>query len=100
VVDLAFYTESSEAVSLGREFHHNGLALVSAQIGRTPRGTTPWWDRQRLSAATVDLLRSEGRAIRQHLVTDVLPLDEAPELLVDLVARRRRVVSAIFTVDP
>ncbi|HEV7875920.1 MAG TPA: zinc-binding dehydrogenase [Nocardioides sp.] len=100
VVDLAFYTESSEAVSLGREFHHNGLSLVSAQIGRTPRGTTPWWDRQRLSAATVDLLRSEGRAIRQHLVTDVLPLDEAPELLVDLVARRRRVVSAIFTVDP
>ena len=100
VVDLAFYTESGEALMLGREFHHNGLTLVSAQIGRTPPGTAPWWDRQRLSAATVALLRSQGAAIRRHLVTDVLPLHEAPELLVALAARRRRVVSAIFTVEP
>jgi threonine dehydrogenase-like Zn-dependent dehydrogenase len=100
VVDMAFYTESGEAVGLGREFHHNGLSLVSAQIGRTPRGTAAWWDRPRLSAATIELLRAEGRAIRRHLVTDVLPLDEAPELLVALAARRRRVVSAIFTVEP
>jgi hypothetical protein len=100
VVDMAFYTESGEAVGLGREFHHNGLSLVSAQIGRTPRGTAAFWDRPRLSAATIELLRAEGRAIRRHLVTDVLPLDAAPELLVALAARRRRVVSAIFTVEP
>src|SRR3712207_8126357 len=27
VVDLAFYTGGSEAVSLGEEFHHNGLSI-------------------------------------------------------------------------
>ena len=100
VVDMAFYTESGEAVSLGREFHHNGLSLVSAQIGRTPRGTAPWWDRQRLSAATIDLVHSQGPGIREHLITDVLPLQQAPEFLVELAARRRRAVSAIFTVVP
>jgi NADPH:quinone reductase-like Zn-dependent oxidoreductase len=98
VVDLAFYTESADAVMLGREFHHNGLSLRCAQIGRTPRGTAPWWDRQRLSAATVHLLRAHGSDIRAHLVSDVVPFDEAPQLLVDVADRRRQVVSVIFAV--
>jgi threonine dehydrogenase-like Zn-dependent dehydrogenase len=98
VVDLAFYTESADAVMLGQEFHHNGLSLRSAQIGRTPRGTAPYWDRQRLSAATVHLLRAHGAEIRKHLISDVVPFDEAPQLLLDLAERRRQTVSAVFDV--
>ncbi len=97
VVDLAFYTDGADEVRLGEEFHHNGLSLRCAQIGRVPRGLAPAWDRHRLSAETVRLLRSRGQDIRRHLVTDVLDLEEAPALLADVAARRRHVLSAVFT---
>ncbi|MHA6795474.1 Gfo/Idh/MocA family oxidoreductase [Pseudonocardia bannensis] len=99
VVDLAFYTDAGAALRLGEEFHHNGLALRCAQIGRVPRGTAHRWDRERLSAETVGLLRTDGSALRKHLVTDVLPLAEGPSLLADLAARRRHVGQAVLTFD-
>ncbi|MFI6783302.1 zinc-binding alcohol dehydrogenase [Micromonospora sp. NPDC050276] len=89
VIDLAFYQGGADAVRLGEEFHHNGLSLRCAQIGRVPRGLAPSWDRERLSAETVDLLRAYGDAIRKHLVSAVVPFDEAPTLLTDLADRRR-----------
>lgn len=99
VVDLAFYTEAAADLLLGNEFHHNGLTVRCAQIGRVPRGTTGLWDRHRLSAETVALLRACGAEIREHLVTDVVPLAEAPVLMTELAARRRHVLSAVFTVE-
>lgn len=100
VVDLAFYTDDAAAVRLGEEFHHNGLTVRCAQIGRVPRGIGHLWDRERLSAETIALLRSRGADIRTHLITDVVPFDEAPQVLLDIAARRRHVVQAVFTVDP
>jgi threonine dehydrogenase-like Zn-dependent dehydrogenase len=97
VVDLAFYQGGAEAVRLGEEFHHNGLGLRCAQIGRVPRGLAHSWSRSRLSAETVELLRAHGAAVRRHLVTDLVPLDEAPELLADLADRRRPPLGAVFT---
>ena len=97
VIDLAFYTDGADAVRLGEEFHHNGLTLRCAQIGRTPRGTSGLWDRARLSAETVRLLRARGTDIRAHLVTDVVDLEEAPRLMLDIAARKRSVISAVFT---
>ncbi len=41
VIDLAFYQDGADAVRLGEEFHHNGLSLRCAQIGRVPRGLAP-----------------------------------------------------------
>src|SRR6185312_16102896 len=70
VVDLAFYQGGADAVRLGEEFHHNGLSLRCAQIGRVPRGQGHLWDRSRLSAETIDLLRAHGPAVADHLVTD------------------------------
>jgi NADPH:quinone reductase-like Zn-dependent oxidoreductase len=98
VVDLAFYTGGADQVALGEEFHHNGLAIRCAQIGRVPRGLAHRWDRRRLSAETLALLRAHGTAIRKHLITDVVPFDEAPALFADLSARRRHVVTAAFSV--
>ena len=40
-----------------------------------------------------------GTAIRRHLISDVVPLDDGPGLLVDLAARRRHVVQAVFAVE-
>src|SRR3712207_506921 len=73
VVDLAFYSDGAGEVRLGEEFHHNGLALRCAQIGRVPRGLAHLWDRERLSAETVALLRACGRDVRMHLVTQLVP---------------------------
>jgi hypothetical protein len=65
-----------------------------------PRGLTPTWDRERLSAETIDLLRAEGAAIREHLVTAVIPFADAPGLLTDLAARRRHELQAVLTFGP
>jgi threonine dehydrogenase-like Zn-dependent dehydrogenase len=98
VIDLAFYQDGAEAVWLGEEFHHNGLAIRCAQIGRVPRGLGHGWDRERLSAKTIDLLCGpDGAAVRKHVVTDVVPIEQAPELLWRLVHRRRHVLQAVFT---
>jgi threonine dehydrogenase-like Zn-dependent dehydrogenase len=99
VVDLAFYTDDGTALRLGAEFHHNGLTVRCAQVGRVPRGTGHLWDRERLSAETVELLLADGPAVREHMITDVLPLAEGPALLADLAARRRHVIQAVLTVD-
>jgi threonine dehydrogenase-like Zn-dependent dehydrogenase len=100
VVDLAFYTGGADAVALGEEFHHNGLTVRAAQIGRVPRGLAHLWDRRRLSVETLALLRDCGPAVRGHLLTDVVPFDDAPQLFADLSARRRHVLSAAFAVAP
>ncbi|WP_219415372.1 zinc-binding dehydrogenase [Pseudonocardia nigra] len=99
VVDLAFYVDDAAAVRLGEEFHHNGLGVRCAQIGRVPRGTAHVWDRERLSAETIGVLRADGAAVREHVVTDVVPLDEGPALLADLAAHRRHVIQAVFAFD-
>ncbi|MET0496586.1 MAG: zinc-binding alcohol dehydrogenase [Actinoplanes sp.] len=96
VVDLAFYQGGADEVRLGEEFHHNGLSLRCAQIGRVPRGLAPTWDRERLSAATIDLLRADGAAISKHLISAVVPFDEAPAFLDDLAARRRQELQAVL----
>ncbi|MGY1743473.1 MULTISPECIES: hypothetical protein [unclassified Blastococcus] len=94
VVDLAFYTGGAADLALGEEFHHNGLSARCAQIGRVPRGLAHLWDRARLSRETLDLLRAAGDLVRAHLLTDVVPVEEAPQLFADLSARRRHVLSA------
>lgn len=88
VIDLGFYQAGATAVRLGEEFHHNGLALVCAQIGRVPRGMADAWPRAALAGATLDLLRSRGSEIRGQVVTDVVPFEDGPRLLTDLAERR------------
>ena len=96
VIDLAFYQGGADAVRLGEEFHHNGLALRCAQIGRVPRGLAPTWDRERLSAETVDLLREYGPALRKHVVSAVVDFDEVPTVLTDLAERRRQELQVVI----
>lgn len=98
VVDLAFYQGGSPALRLGEEFHHNGLSLRCAQIGRVPRGLAFDWDRRRLAAATLDLLLAEGDAIRRGMITDIVPFDDAPRFLAALAAERRDFIQVVFEV--
>lgn len=99
VIDLAFYAGGAADLRLEEEFHHNGLAIRCAQIGRVPRGTMHLWDRERLSAETIRLLRAEAKGMREHVITDLVPIELAPALLTDLAHHRRHVLQAVFTFD-
>lgn len=99
VIDLAFYQDGAETLRLGEEFHHNGLAIRCAQIGRVPRGLGFAWDRRRLARETLGLLVSAGDAIRTRMITDVVPFDDAPAFLKDLLARRRDFLQIVFKVS-
>jgi hypothetical protein len=80
VVDLAFYPGGAPDLRLGEEFHHNGLGIRCAQIGRVPRGLAHAWDRERLSRETLALLERRGDDVRAHLVSDVVPFADGPAL--------------------
>lgn len=96
VIDLAFYPGGAPELRLGEEFHHNGLAIRCAQIGRVPRGLAGAWDRDRLSRETVAMLRRRGTDLRRHVITDVVPFEEGPAVLHDLAEHRRHVIQAVL----
>ncbi|MCW3003628.1 MAG: zinc-type alcohol dehydrogenase YcjQ [Conexibacter sp.] len=96
VIDLAFYPAGAPELRLGEEFHHNGLAIRCAQIGRVPVGLDRTWDRARLARETIALLEACGDEIRRHVVTDVVPFDQGPALLRDIAHRRRHVIQAVL----
>ena len=98
VIDLAFYQGGAPELRLGEEFHHNGLAVRCAQIGRVPRGLAHTWDRARLAQETIALLQTYGPLVREHVITDIVPFDDAPDLIDALSARRRHVIQAVFRV--
>jgi threonine dehydrogenase-like Zn-dependent dehydrogenase len=96
IIDLAFYTGGAAELRLGEEFHHNGLTIRCAQIGRVPRGLAASWNRSRLSEETAALLVDQGPAVRKHLVTDVVPVRQAPGVLMELVRRERRALQIVL----
>ena len=96
VIDLAFYQGGASDLRLGEEFHHNGLAIRCAQIGRVPRGLGVSWDRRRLAAETIALLEAEGGRIREEMITHLIPFDEAPAFLEHLVAERPDFLQVVF----
>jgi threonine dehydrogenase-like Zn-dependent dehydrogenase len=77
VIDLGFYQGGAPSVHFGEAFHHNGLRHICAQIRRVPRRLAGTWDRRRLAEETVEFLRDCGPAVREHLITDIVPFGEA-----------------------
>jgi predicted dehydrogenase/threonine dehydrogenase-like Zn-dependent dehydrogenase len=99
VIDLVFYQGGADNLRLGEEFHHNGLNIRCAQINRVPRGLAALWNRHRLALATVDLLRSHGDTIREHMITHVVPIEDAPAFLIDLIENRPEFLQVVFQVS-
>ncbi|WP_320194944.1 glycosyltransferase [Agrobacterium rosae] len=99
VIDLAFYQGGADRLRLGDEFHHNGLNIRCAQINRVPRGLSGHWDKRRLSLETVSLLKSHGAIIREQMITHVIPLEDGPAFLADLVTNRPEFLQIVFKVN-
>ena len=97
VIDLAFYQGGAPDLRLGAEFHHNGLTIRCAQINNLPFHLEHTWTRHRLAAETIRLLQSKGDSLRQHIITHIVPFDEAPAFLSMLAAEYRpAVIQAVF----
>lgn len=96
VIDLAFYQDGATDLRLGEEFHHNGLTLRCAQIGRVPRGLSHLWNQRRLALETVALLQAQGALIQELMITDVVPFTEAPPLIADLAAHKRHALQVVL----
>ena len=99
MIDLAFYQGGADALRLGEEFHHNGLNIRCAQINRVPRGLATQWDRRRLAEQTIGLLASHGDVIREHMITRIVPLEDGPAFLADLVDNRPEFLQIVFRVS-
>jgi hypothetical protein len=63
-----------------------------------PRGLAHTWTRRRLAEETLSLLRTYGSLIRQHVITDVIPFNQAACLFDELANRKRDVLQAVFKV--
>lgn len=96
VIDLAFYQTGAPELRLGEEFHHNGLTIRCAQIARVPRGMGGRWNRARLAAETAALLTERADVVRRQLITDVVPIDQAPAFLEALARREVNPLTAVF----
>ena len=96
VIDLAFYQGGMDGARLGEEFHHNGLSIRCAQINRMPRPVAAAWDQRRLAQETLHLLADEGDLIREHMITHVVPYDDAPGFLRHLVKDRPEFLQIVF----
>lgn len=96
VIDLAFYQGGMDDLRLGEEFHHNGLSIRCAQINRMPRAVAHSWDQRRLAQETIRLFETEGDVIRRHMITHVVPFNDAPDFLRHLVIERPDFLQIVF----
>ena len=64
-----------------------------------PRGLEAEWDRARLTAETVELLRARGPLIRRHLITDIVPFTDAADFIVELAERKRHAIQLVIAFD-
>jgi threonine dehydrogenase-like Zn-dependent dehydrogenase len=79
VIDLGFYQQGANEVLLGKDFHHNRLRHICAQIGAIPRHQQANWNKQRLAAETIDFLLGHSDDFKQNLITHTMPFSAAQE---------------------
>jgi threonine dehydrogenase-like Zn-dependent dehydrogenase len=87
VIDLGFYQQGAANVFLGKEFHHNRLRHICAQIGATPRHQQPAWNRSQLAKETIRFLQDHGAALKEHAITHQAGFDEAQSIFDRLLKR-------------
>ncbi len=96
VIDMAFYAGGQPNLMLGEEFHHNGLSIRCAQVYHAPRALEAQWTRARMAQETIELLKARGADIARHIITDRVPISEAPGFVEELATRRRHSLQAVF----
>lgn len=99
VIDLGFYQSNATQLFLGKEFHHNCLRHVCAQIGSVPRAQQDLWSRKRLSEETIVFLQAHGEQLKEHLISHVLPFSQAQEAFDGLASRNPEMLQVVLQPD-
>jgi threonine dehydrogenase-like Zn-dependent dehydrogenase len=99
VIDLGFYQSGTNEVFLGKEFHHNCLRHVCAQIGLVPEHQKDLWNRRRLSEETISFLQAHGQAMKDTLISHVVPFSEAQDIYDRLVERDPTIMQVVLQPD-
>jgi threonine dehydrogenase-like Zn-dependent dehydrogenase len=97
VIDLGFYQQGANHVMFGKEFHHNRLRHICAQIGALPRHQQKDWTKLRLSEETIAFMQEHGPLLKEHLVTHVVPLSKGQEIFDALAARDPSMLQVVLT---
>ena len=75
VVVASWYGTKPVTLSLGGHFHRGRVRVRSSQVGRINPGLGARWDRDRRTAAVLDLL---PRLRLKELISHRIPLEDAP----------------------
>lgn len=78
VIVASFFQGPATDLSLGQEFHHNRIQLVSSQISGSAPRLAHRWDRLRLNQ-TVMQLQAQGKLNLTRLITHTFPASRAAE---------------------
>jgi len=95
VVALGFYQGEARGLSLGEEFHHNRIRLVSSQIGGIQPCLSARWNRARLVRTVMELQR-EGKLRLRELITHRVPFRRAGEVYRLLAEDPSKVLQAVL----
>ncbi len=98
VVALGFFQGTPSGLSLGDEFHHNRVSLVSSQISGVAPEQSYRWDKPRL-ARTVMALQAAGTLNLRPLVSHVLPFAEAAAAFAMLDAAPESALQVVLTTE-
>ena len=85
VVASGFYQGGAAPLTLGEEFHHNRIELVSSQISGPPPRYAHRWSRERLHRGFMQLV-SDGRLDPLPLITHTLPARQVADAFEALAA--------------
>jgi 2-desacetyl-2-hydroxyethyl bacteriochlorophyllide A dehydrogenase len=98
VVALGFFQGDAVGLRLGDEFHHNRIDLVCSQISGVDPVLQHRWDDGRLAREFLRLV-GEGRVTLHPLITDVVPVAQAPELFRRLDQRLPDVLQTVLAFE-
>ncbi|MEU6719894.1 zinc-binding dehydrogenase [Nonomuraea sp. NPDC046802] len=95
VVAAGFYQGDAIGLRLGEEFHHNQVQLVSSQIGGVASWLAHRWDVERLQRTFMALVH-EGQVDALRLISEIMPIERAPEAFDLLDKHRHKVLQLVF----
>ncbi|HTN63381.1 MAG TPA: zinc-binding alcohol dehydrogenase [Devosia sp.] len=96
VVAMGFFQGETRGLSLGDEFHHNRIELISSQISGVAPDASHRWSKLRLWQSAVRL-QHEGRLNLLPLITDMVPFAEAPALFARLDAGDPAILQSVLS---
>jgi 2-desacetyl-2-hydroxyethyl bacteriochlorophyllide A dehydrogenase len=77
VVAAGFFQREGAGLALGEEFHHNRVQVICSQISGVAPGLSHRWDTYRLQRTAMELAVT-GRLALRPLITDIVPIADAP----------------------